>query len=521
MSAPARAQLAGSAWVAILSLLAMPARAERRNDEAPTQVSTATKTSLVWILGDDDVFSPPDQTVPPSPATSIGDRAGYDALFEGSSSRYTGRENRLELRLAGEATGLHELFSTRAELALGVDMAGLGERAGTLGFEDAGSWLELFARFSRDPERAADGAGARLHPLDGDRERLGELEALGVGGVVGPLRESPYARARGPVRAGRLVLELLGVRGFLVLKTATFAEPQPVGPAVDETSYALFGGIESTWRRLLQFGLGFGYFEHGRLPAATLPAPRATTTAGSARVSLARGLTKPRAPASFGSEPPPFDPAREAPERTNGIAFGVEGSHIVQRLVVFEHPETTALTGARALSVLGTLRQAWFELRLALIARDAGFVMRNVPGVFPGQTTPKSAHELPELAALTSVGFQPFDALGLTLALGVRRPAAVLVQAQDRLGQATGATLVLRGPSDGELLPPGEGPLPVIDLRPEGELRVSKLLELMAWFGYRRDFNRTRLVPSGDNLFTRAFSDPDRLSFGLAARSVW
>jgi hypothetical protein len=481
----------------------------------------ATRASLVWILGDDASSGRPGETTPPSAAVSIGDRPGYDGLFEGLSSRYTGRENRLELRLAGDAAGIHPALVTRAELALGIDAASLGDREGTLRFEDAGSQIELFWRFSSRADRTADGAGFRLYPLDGDRERLGELEALGVGGEVGPARESPYASARGPVRAGRFWLELFGVRGFLVLKTAAFVEPLPAAPATEETSYALFGGVETHWRRLAAFGLGLGHFEHGRLPSTGGPTPRATTTAASARLSIGRGLSAPLAPASFGNEPPPFDAPRTEASGATGWALGVEGSHIVQRLLQFEQPDRTALAGARAFAALGTLRTSAFELRAAAIARDAGFVVRNAPGIFPGRTTPRGAFEIAELSALVSAGLTPLRALSLIVASGIRRPAALLTQAFDRSGQPSGATALLGGAGEGTLLPAGELPVPIFDLRPSVELRVSRLLEVQAWASYRRDFNRTRLVPDATGAYARAFADPDRIGYGIAARAVW
>jgi hypothetical protein len=95
------------AWLVVATALhASPSHAE----EAPG--TPAPRTSLVWILGDDDVRHAPSETSPPSPAPSIGDRGGYDALFEGASSRYTGRENRLELGLSGKSRGFHPLLET-------------------------------------------------------------------------------------------------------------------------------------------------------------------------------------------------------------------------------------------------------------------------------------------------------------------------------------------------------------------------------------------------------------------------
>ncbi|HEY3495649.1 MAG TPA: hypothetical protein VGK73_13220 [Polyangiaceae bacterium] len=505
------------AWIAVETALALVS-SRSHAQEATRTPTPAAKTSLVWIVGDDDVGHAPSDVSPPSPGPSIGDRAGYDALFEGSSSRYTGRENRLELGVSGETRGFHPLLETRAALLLGVDVTSLGDREGSVRFDDAGSRIELFTHFSADVKRASDGIGARLYPLYGDRERLGETEALGVGGSVGPLRESPYATARGPVRAGRLWFELAKIRAYVVLKTASFAEPVLNAPAVEETSYGVFGGVESHWKRLVSFGFGAGYFEHGRIPGASFE--RAATAAASARLAFVRGLTAPRAPASFGNEAPPFDVRRET-ERAEGFAVGVEGAHIVQRLADFDHPGTTALAGARAFALLGTLDRSWLEVRLALLARDAGFVMRNAPGVFPGQTTPAGARELAELSALSSVGVRPFAPFSATLSLGVRRPAAVMTAAIDRLGQTTGATVVLEGPGQGELLPSGYAPVPVLDVRPELALRASRMLELLAWLGYRRDFNRARLVPDGNGSLTRSFADPDRISFAIAARAVW
>jgi len=306
-----------------------------------------------------------------------------------------------------------------------------------------------------------------------------------------------------------------------VWKTAGFLEPVPDAPAVEETNYAVFGGVESHWRRLVSFGFGFGHFEHGTLPVSGDNAERATTTAGSARLSFGRGLTAPRAPASFGNEPPPFDPKRSDAEVRSGWALGVEGAHVVQRLASFENPGQTALAGSRAFAALGTWCSPWLELRLALLARDAGFVRRNGSELFAGQTLPAGAEELAEWSVLASARLELVRPLAFTLALGLRRPAAVLTTAYDRLGGLTGATIVLDESGPSELLPAGHVPVPVVDLRPQVELRVSSLLELLGWVSYRRDFNRARLVADGSGGFERAFADPDRFGYGLAARALW
>jgi hypothetical protein len=79
----------------------------------------------------------------------------------------------------------------------------------------------------------------------------------------------------------------------------------------------------------------------------------------------------------------------------------------------------------------------------------------------------------------------------------------------------------LEGPGEGVLLPAGELPVPVVDVRPRVELRASRLLELLAWVSYRRDYNRVRLVPDAAGEYVRGFADPNRFGYGVAARAVW
>src|SRR5688572_14360681 len=200
--------------VALASLLhASTALAESSNE---AETAEQARVALVWIFGDDDVFNPPDESALPSPAANIGDRPGYDPLAVGYDSRYTGRENRLELRLSGRAPGLVPSFSTRAELALGVDVSGFGDpgdgpNGAEVRAEDIGSFVEIGVTLAPAPVTAAPSRFVptlrlRLYPIDGDIERVGWLEALGWGGATGPRRESPYRTASGPVRAARLSL---------------------------------------------------------------------------------------------------------------------------------------------------------------------------------------------------------------------------------------------------------------------------------------------------------------------------
>ncbi|HEX6272123.1 MAG TPA: hypothetical protein VFZ53_03760, partial [Polyangiaceae bacterium] len=117
------------ATTALCLVLTAAGRAVAEPSDA-TAPRASARAALVWIFGDDDALRPPNEATPPSPAASIGDRPGYDPLVAGYGSRYGGRENRVELRLRGEARDLVPALATAAELAVGLDVTGLGERQG-------------------------------------------------------------------------------------------------------------------------------------------------------------------------------------------------------------------------------------------------------------------------------------------------------------------------------------------------------------------------------------------------------
>lgn len=496
----------------------------------PAASAVSLRTSLVWIYGDDDVLHAPAETAPPSPASGLGDRAGYDGLFDGATSRYTGRENWSELDLDGSAPGFSRAWATRARLALALDASSLGVRGAPVALEDVGSFLEIAWTFGGLGSRLPNTLSLRAFPLNADRERVGRLEALGWGGAVGPNWESPYATADSPVRAGRLELTASVVELYAALKTATFVEPAAAGPSVDETSYGAFGGIRSRWSAPVGIAFDLGHFEHGRLPGG-VNAPRATTTGGSLRVRAGTGFLEPEPPTGFGMERSPFDtsapfaadPSKQpnAAESAHGIAVAVETAHVVQRLWDFDHPGATALAGARAFAAVAEARWPAFDLRALLTLRNPEFVLRDGSAVFQGQTLPRAATRGDEWgaalgAAVTLAGF-----LRPSIAVGVLRPAFVAVAAADAFGQPTGATLVLRGPNDVEALPAGAGPLPVFEARPGLDVRLSRLLQALLWLQYRHDANHTRLVASAGGALARGFRAPDRLGYGIAARAVW
>lgn len=510
-----------------LAILLAPSRA---NAETAPQATSGARAALVWIFGDDDVGHAPDATVPPSPAASIGDRPGYDPLGVGYRSRYTGREQRLELRMRGEAAGLVPALATSAEIALGVDASELGARRTSEGpeplrAEDVGSFVEMrLTPLATGCSAAVTRAGEltvalRLYPLDGDRERVGWLEALAWGGAIGPRRESIYATATGPVRAARLSVNLGHFDAFVALKTATFTEPVANAPAVAETNYGVFGGVEARPVPVVAVGVAGGFFEHGVLEAAE-SGERATTAGASARLVLQHDMAEPKSPVAFlGRDDDPFRVVEDAPP--GAFVVGIEAAGLAQRLHDFDHPGATALSFARGFAAYGGARLGPFETSAAVLVRDPEFVLRNSSGVFPAQTLPSSAERELERSVLLSNRLIVSRLLRVDLALGLRFPAAVMLAALDRLGQPTGATLVVNASDDLELLPPGTVPVPVLDVRPSVEARLSSVVSALGWFGLRRDYNRTRLIAGEGQLSVRGFQPPDRLSYGAAVRAVW
>jgi hypothetical protein len=513
----------GPRWAALG--VAVSTLSPRGSGAAESAASTVSlRTSLVWIYGDDDVLHAPGDTVPPSPASGIGDRPGYDTLFEGVNSRYTGRENWSELDLDGSAPGFSAAWSTRARLALALDASSLGVRSAPVVIEDVGSFLELDWTFGKRDSERPNHVRFRGYPLNADRERVGELELLGWGGAVGPKWESPYAAANSPVRAGRIELEAGFLKLHVAVKTATFVEPVSSGPAVAETSYGVFGGLGSRWRAPIAVSLDAGHFEHGRLPGGP-NAPHATTTGATLRLRGGAGFTEPEPPVGFGMERSPFDTVQADPTSSDstsrGIAVAVEAAHIVERLWDFDHPGATALAGGRGLAAVAEARWSAFDVRALVSLRNPEFVMRNGSGVFPGQTIPRAAARGDEIGAAVGVTLTVAGFLRPSLAAGVLRPAFVTLSAADALGQPTGATVVLRGPSDVEALPPSSGAVPVLELRPGLGVRFSRLLETLFWLQYRHDYNHTQLVAAEGGALARGFRGPNRLGYGLAARAVW
>jgi hypothetical protein len=500
------ARFASCTWLAWFTLTE-PAVAQ---PPIEPQRDNAADFRLRWLFGDDDVLHAPDATRPPSPASAIGDRAGYDPLLRELGGRFTGRENRAEFRALLSAPAFVPGLTTRAQLSLGADLETTADtRSDAPPFVDLGSYVEFEQRLS-----TASRLALRLYPLDGDEERVGELDALAFGGAVGARRDSPYQSATRAPRAARFRFQSAGVSAFLGLKTAPFVEALPVGVAVEETSYGVLAGVVSDIGAHVRLGVSGGYFEHGRLSLGELRGPRATTSGVAFRAAFGVGMREPPRLAELGPEASALDAGFDAPPE--GLALGAEWVELAMRRGRFERPDEVRLMPARGGALSGAIRVAWFELRAAALYRDAELVMRNANGVFPGLTLPLASATQPELSLIVLPRIRPHPAVALGLGVAAQSPAAIMSFAFDRLGQPTGGALVIRRPSDLDLLPAGQGPVAVFEVRPSLAVRLSSVLGMSAWVSYRRDYNRVRSLTDFQGVAARGFADPNFFGYGVA-----
>lgn len=482
-------------------------------EPAPADVSGQPAFRLVWLFGDDDVLHPAAVLRPASPASAVGERAGYDPLVSELRGRFTGRENMLLLDARAEAPAFVPGLDTRAVLALGADLHAASEAdAGSVdgaALLDLGSHLEIEQRLSPSSRLSL-----RLYPLDGDVERAGASEALAFGGAVGERRESPYREATAPPRALRLSLHAQGLEAFASLKTAGFVEPAPNGTALEVTNYGVLAGVSSDVGDHVRLGVSGGHFEHGRVRLAGVDGPSATTSGVALRAAFGVGLREP--PGAFAFGPDPTLPRGAVELMAPGFALGAEWVALGMRRARFEQPAATRLSPARGGALLAALRTGAFEVRLAALYRDPELVMRNAGGVFPGLTLPLASVAKPELSFLIAPRLRLHPAIAAGVGLSAQRPAAVMSFAWDRAGNPTGASLVVRRPGDLELLPPGRAPVPVLEVRPTLDLHLSTVLSLSAWLSYRRDGNRTRLATDFGGGSERGFANPDYFGYGVA-----
>jgi hypothetical protein len=476
----------------------------------PSPPERTTEFRLVWLFGDDDVLHAAEASRPPSPAAGFGDRAGFDPLARELGGRFTGRENFAFLHARAAAPGFADGLETLAVLALGVDLAAATEPARAAApFVDLGSYLELEQRLT-----CASWLALRVYPLDGDVERVGSLDALAFGGAVGVRRDSPYRDATARPRAARLSFRTSGIELFASVKTAGFVVPAPSGTSVEATSYGVLAGVTSDVGEHVRLGVTGGHFEHGRLTSLDATGPVATTSGVALRASFGVGLREPPQSLTFG--PDSVAPRGFVELAPRGFALGAEWVALGMRRARFERPSEVRLSPARGGALLGVVRAGAFEARAATLYRDPELVMRNAGGVFPGFTLPLAAAATPELSFLLAPRVLLHPAVAVGVGVAAQQPAAVMTFGFDRQGYATGATLLVRGPGDADVLPPGARPAPVFEVRPVLDLRLSPLLSLSAWLSYQRDANRTQIAPDFGGASLRGFAEPDVFGYGVA-----
>lgn len=485
--------------------------------------SVETEAKLVFLLGDDDVVHPSTESVPVSPNAGAGDREAYRLFFDGYGAFETGRENRLDVTLAGAASGYVEGLSTRAALELSVDWARLtqgGARPGV--FRDEGTFIDL--AFALDGGGSV--LGATLYPIDTNAFRLGALPELAWGGTVTSRGESIFPGTEGGVPGAKLYVVLPAFSAYAGFKTATLNELSESGVRGPQTNWGLLGGASVDLGHVFRLGAEGGYFEQGRLEQPGVEGRLAHTAGASARAVVRRGRTEPSVPEFFAGELGRVRRMAEEPGAGYArfaFAIALETSLLWQRLASFAAPSATRLQPARGAALYGTFDTGPLETRLALSLREPSFVLRNAPSLPRFSTLPSELVQSPEISVSAGATLRPRSVLVVpSVDFGLRWPASLATRvAFDSFGQVASRAWVLEGPGRVTALEPGAGPVPVFHARAGAALRASADLTLLGWVSYRRDHNATRVEIDAQGARARRFVQPDFLGGGLGARAVF
>lgn len=461
------------------------------------------KTSLVWLFGDDDLVRPASSTLPASLGLGAGDRPGYGAFFDSLAHRDRGRESALVLHRAEHASGWMRGVDTFAELNLSLPLEpGSDSESRPLPslLEDRGSRLGL-----RWDSRASV-IQLDLFPFDSDRVRIGALRELSFGGTDVRHADSSFPGARAGVPALRLELEAGPVRAFIAGKW---------GEGVGRAAHQALPGflVEFAWNAAswLKLQVAAGAIRYPNLSAYSGPNLPSFGAAFEARLLFAQGLSELYAPFAFDAW---LLRTRDGGERS-GWGVALEASVASQRLGDFDRPGQTRNSRAGAAALSLELTGAGIDSSVALWARELGYVVRDVPGLFPGQSLPRAARSEPELSLAISSVCTRLGAWVPELSAGLRLPSTFTPASETGRAQP----VIVRGPGDFAASVAGTRRLPLLETRVALSVRASKLLVFGAFLSYRRDNNRTALVREEGGVLLRTFIAPDFLGAGLLARA--
>lgn len=494
-------------------------------------------TRLTWTFGDDDFLHGTGELFPLSPKASVGDRSQYRLFFDGLNSRFAGRENLTHLVMYKKMPSYFPNVTTEAAMVLRFDLAALAAATGNLNaaLYDSGSYLRIFRR-SGGTEARPYGTSLIFFPLDTDRVRLGYLYDISWGGTAANINQSIFPRIQGSSPGLKIQHEGEGYYGYMAFKTAQIVQPQivlnPGGTGdvetvrVGEANYGFLGGIGYDVTDSLRFDAGAGYFMQGRFDLEGVRGKPVYTYGGAGRVVFHHKMPVPQSIDFQLYRNDPMAPmVLFAPEKYRedeaAWSLSAEADAIMQHLKDYENYGTTRDQLGAAGALQGVLKSGYLRASLTGIARDLNYVVRNVPGFIPFNTTPKSAATQPEAFGAFALDLHfPEPRLTPGISVGAQLPATFRSEFSEG-GVPSSKTIVVRQQGDQSILPLGVGRRMIVQARFNLKLQLSDMMAINAWVQYVRDDNGTLVIrdPLDGSGSIRVFQAPDRLGAGVAVQA--
>ncbi len=491
-------------------------------------------TRLTWTFGDDDFLHGTGELFPLSPKASIGDRSQYRLFFDGLNSRFAGRENLTHLVMYKKMPSYFPNITTEAAVVLRFDLAALAAATGNLNsaLYDSGSYLRMFRR-SGGSDAKPYGTSLVFFPLDTDRVRLGYLYDISWGGTASNINQSIFPRIQGSSPGLKVQHEGEGYYGYVAFKTAQIVQPQivlnPGGTGdvetvrVGESNYGFLAGLGYDFTESLRIDAGAGYFMQGRFDLEGIRGKPVYTYGGSTRLVFHKQMPVPQSVDFQLYRNDPMAPmVLFAPEkyREDEFAWSVsaEGDALMQHLKDYENYGQTKDQLAAAAALQGVLRSGYLRASVTGIARDLNYVVRNVPGFIPFNTTPQSASTQPEAFGAVALDYHIADwRLTPGISAGAQLPATFRSEFSEG-GIPSSKTIVVRQQGDQSILPLGAGRRLIVQTRVNLKLQLSEMMAINGWVQYVRDDNGTLVVrdPLDGSGSIRVFQSPDRLGAGVA-----
>jgi hypothetical protein len=166
-------------------------------------------------------------------------------------------------------------------------------------------------------------------------------------------------------------------------------------------------------------------------------------------------------------------------------------------------------------------------VNLTALYRSLEFILLNTPSFVPFQAFPEEMNVAPELFAALSADYH-FPTVGLTpgIQAGVEMPAAVTTFLDETtVGSHAPATLngehtiIIRANGRPDILPEGDGRVPLVSVKGSVAWWASDFLTLNAFAFITFDQNATIFQLESDLTRIRVFDDPVRFGAALMAQA--